>query len=215
MLITSHGHRIELLPDHAIFLPDHSALILSDVHLGKAAVFRAHGLAVPDGDNAKDLARITKLLKSTGAQKLIIAGDLIHAPESRYPELEKWLSSCPAQIQLVIGNHDQRSLPKQFPIPSSASCSLGEIEIIHDPAHASPDRLSICGHLHPAIRIKDGPRSTLRSACFHLAGTTLTLPSFGSFTGGQVIRPEPEDRVFIPLNQRVAEIPDICWSKRR
>jgi len=215
MVITSHGHRIELLSDHAIFLPDHSALILSDVHLGKAAVFRAHGLAVPDGDNAKDLARITKLLESTLAQKLIIAGDLIHAPESRYPELEKWISICPAELLLVIGNHDKRSLPEKFPIPCSSRFSLGEIEIIHDPAHASPDHFSICGHIHPSIRIKEGPRNSLRSACFHLAGNTLTLPSFGSFTGGQVIRPEPEDRVFIPLNQRVAEVPNSCWSKRR
>ncbi|MDB0055555.1 ligase-associated DNA damage response endonuclease PdeM [Akkermansiaceae bacterium] len=215
MLITLQGHEIELLPDRAVYLPQHSALILSDVHLGKAAVFRAHGLAVPDGDNAKDLQRISKLLEKTGAKKIIIAGDLIHAPESRFPELDHWISSTSTEITLVIGNHDKPFLPKDFPIPSVTALSLGKIEIIHDPAHASPEQFSICGHIHPAIRIQDSPRSTLRSPCFHLTGNTFTLPAFGSFTGGQVIRPEPGDRVFIPINQRVTEVPDTCWSKRK
>ena len=215
MFITLQSHSIELLSEHALHLPEHSALVLSDVHLGKAAAFRAHGLAVPDGDNSRDLQRISGLLKSTCARHLIIAGDFLHAPESRYPELNQWISSCPAEITLVIGNHDRRSLPKNFPIPGVQSLSLGPIEIIHDPADATSDQLSICGHIHPAIRIQDGPRRSIRSACFHLSGTILTLPSFGSFTGGSLIRPQEKDRIFISLNGRVAEIPPDCWSKRR
>ncbi len=221
MLLTLQDEQIELLPDHAVFLPQHSALILSDVHLGKAAAFRAHGLAVPDGDNAKDLQRITSLLESTGAQNLIIAGDFIHAPESRFPELQDWLTSITTtaqitQVTLVIGNHDRRALPADFPIPCVSSLTLGPIEIIHDPAHATPDRLSICGHIHPVIHIKGDLRSTIRSACFHLSQRTLTLtlPAFGTFTGGQVIQPSPHDRIFVPLKQRVAEIPATHWSKK-
>ena len=93
--------------------------------------------------------------------------------------------------------------------------SLGSIEVIHDPAEASPDRFSICGHIHPAIRIQDSPRKSIRSACFHLTEKILTLPSFGSFTGGQVIHPHQDDRIFISLNGRVVEIPRDCWAKRR
>ena len=215
MQVTHRGHHIELLADHALYLPEEAALVLSDVHLGKAAAFRAHGLAVPDGDNAKDLHRISQLLELTQAKQLIIAGDLLHAPESRFPELENWFLSCSANITLVIGNHDKRSLPENFIISSVPTLQLGSFHIVHDPADAPPEQFSICGHIHPAVRIKDELRKAIHSPCFHLSEHILTLPSFGSFTGGEVITPKQQDRIFIPLNGRIVEIPSSSCAKRK
>ncbi len=208
MIITHTGQHLELLSEAAVFLKEHSTLILADVHLGKAATFRAHGIAVPDGDSAYDLHRITQLLLKTQAQQLVIAGDLLHSPEGTFPELTEWLSHCPAHVSLVIGNHDQRTLPRlSLDLKTLPSLVMGNLEIIHDPAEASANHFSICGHIHPVIHIKDSQRTSIRSACFHLRENVLTLPSFGTFTGGQVIQPQPNDRFFIPLNDRVVEIP--------
>ncbi len=128
--------------------------------------------------------------------------------------LNDWCTACPATLTLVIGNHDKRALPKgDLPFKSAHSLQLGSIQIIHDPSDASPDStLTVCGHLHPVIRIRDGKRTSIRSACFWLSGNTLTLPSFGSFTGGQIIHPATTDRLFIPIRDKVAEVPSSCWK---
>jgi len=214
VLITHLGHKIELLGEHAVLLPDHSALVLADVHLGKATTFQAHGLPVPEGDDMADLARIRQLVEKTKARQLIIAGDLLHSPGGVSPtlisQLEHWMKECPAKITLVLGNHDQRALHAHH-LESVPTLALDGIHIIHDPADAT-GVFSICGHLHPVIRVKDTPRGHLRTPCFWLTESTLVLPSFGTFTGGHPIKPASPDRIFAPLNGRVVELPPTYWK---
>ena len=214
MIISHQDHRIELLSERAIFLPDHSALVLSDVHLGKAASFQAHGLPVPEGDDLVDLTRISHLLEITQARELVIVGDLLHSPRGISPQLisqlEQWMSQCPAKITLVLGNHDRRAI-KAYHIESAPMLKLGAIHLIHDPADTS-DHFSICGHLHPVSEIKDRLRGYHRTPCFWLTDQMLVLPSFGTFTGGHPIKPAPENRVFSPLKGRVIELPAHCWK---
>lgn len=218
MHLTHHEQTFELLADHAVFLPEHQCLVVSDLHLGKAGAFRSHGLAVPEGDDARDLERLQKLIEHTGAKRVVIAGDLFHSPSAAMTEvmerLKDWCLACPAEFTLVIGNHDRRTLPGgTLPFESTKVLQIGSIEIIHDPADVSPDStFSLCGHLHPVIRIRDGRRTSIRSACFWLSENMLTLPSFGSFTGGQIIHPATSDRIFIPIRDKVAEVPSSCWK---
>ncbi|MEN8694431.1 MAG: ligase-associated DNA damage response endonuclease PdeM [Akkermansiaceae bacterium] len=207
MQITHQGHHFELLSERALFVPEHSALILSDVHLGKAATFQAQGMAVPKGDDEKDLTRISRLLNDTSAKQLIIAGDLLHSPIGNVTDLlTTWIGNTTIPITLVMGNHDARALRGKLPLEIAEHLQLGNLSIVHNPDDAD-ENFTICGHLHPAIRIKDGPRSLIRSECFWLQEHALILPSFGTFTGGQVVKPSNGDRLFIPLNGRTVEIP--------
>lgn len=214
MLITPQGHRLELLSEHALFLPQHSTLVLSDVHLGKAATFQAHGLPVPEGDDAADLQRIDQLIEKKQAERLIIAGDLLHSPSGTssklIEQLKRWMEQCSAEITFVRGNHDVRAF-KTHSIASVFALDLDGISIIHDPADTN-ESFSICGHLHPVIQIKDKRRRRLRTPCFWLSEERLILPSFGTFTGGHPIQPKPTDRLFAPLNSRVVELPSSCWK---
>ena len=43
------GHAFEPLAERALHWPARRTIILSDLHVGKAAVFRARGLPVPTG----------------------------------------------------------------------------------------------------------------------------------------------------------------------
>ncbi|MGB1130118.1 MAG: ligase-associated DNA damage response endonuclease PdeM [Haloferula sp.] len=218
MLIHHQGIPIELLADHAAFLPGEHCLVVSDLHLGKAGVFRAHGLAVPDGDDSRDLDRLLDLVDSSKAAQLVIAGDLFHAPSDAMGDvlelLHEWAKRCPAEVTLVTGNHDQRALRgAKLPFARVDALKLNSVSIVHDPSTASTDApLTLCGHLHPVIRIRDGRRTSIRSACFWLGDQLLTLPSFGSFTGGQIIHPKSTDRIFIPLRDRITEVPSSCWK---
>lgn len=202
---------IQLLPEGAAFLTETSSLVLADVHLGKSAAFRARGLPVPEGDTERDLTRIRNLVHEWHARQLIIAGDLFHAPSGISPELTGALTDFIHQLgipfALVRGNHDEKL--KNFPagITTVPHFDQGHIRIVHDPKDASAAHFNITGHWHPVARIPDGKRTSLRLPCFLFRKSTLVLPSFGSFTGGAIIQPEAGDRLFVPLRDRVVEIP--------
>ncbi|NQX01279.1 ligase-associated DNA damage response endonuclease PdeM, partial [bacterium] len=182
-----HIPALTLLPEGAVFLTDSATLVVADIHLGKSAVFRAKGLPVPEGDSARDLARLVALAAKSQARHLIIAGDLFHAPTGVTPKLEGELAAFMDQlgipVTLVVGNHDIKIPQLPVELPSVPFWDLSDhLRIIHDPAHAGGDRLHLAGHWHPVVKIPDGKRTSLRLPCFLFRGNTLVLPAFGSFT---------------------------------
>jgi DNA ligase-associated metallophosphoesterase len=203
---------LSLLPEGAVLLTESATLIVADIHLGKSAAFRAKGLPVPEGDSARDLARLLALAEKSQARHLVIAGDLFHAPTGVTPELEAALADFMTRlaipVTLVVGNHDVKIPELSVPLHGVTHLDLeGHLRVIHDPAHAGGELLHIAGHWHPVVKIPDGKRTSLRLPCFLLRGNTLVLPAFGSFTGGAILDAKPLDRVFVALRDQVVELP--------
>lgn len=228
---------LQLLPERAVYLPVFNSLILSDVHLGKSATFRQHGIPVPEGETLSDLNRITALLESTTAARLIIVGDLFHSAQSVsvYPQFFQWLEACSAEVTLIAGNHDQhflRFIEDRMEETNlnvrphlTLSAEAQTLHFVHDPAHVEEvltqnqkvtktnlrvseplceaSSLTICGHLHPTISIKETSRTKLRLPCFLHTQNQLILPAFGSFTRGRDIKKSPEDQVFLTIKSKV------------
>jgi DNA ligase-associated metallophosphoesterase len=203
---------LTLLPEGAVFMSDISTLVVADVHLGKAAAFRARGLPIPEGDTARDFRRLLELRKKCDAGRLIIAGDLFHAPSGITPELKTGLATFMDELAipmtLVMGNHDAK-LPE---LPAGVGCVPyldipSGVRIVHDPSHAVGGSLHLSGHLHPVVNVRDGRRTSLRLPCFIYRSHTLVLPAFGSFTGGARVTPTADDRVFVTLRDTVVELP--------
>lgn len=220
MLLDLPPGPLQLLPDNALLLSDSRTLVLADTHFGKSAAFRARGLPVPEGDTAADIARIDQLIATNKAEHLVIAGDLLHARVGCQPEvldlLRPWLRSAAIPITLVEGNHDvacgRNPLGTDFALITDLT--IDGFHILHNPDEAldCPDGFHIGGHLHPAVKIKDGTGPGFRAPVFWLRGNQLVLPAFGSFTGGQIYRFDSKrDRLFTPLNQRVVELPPPLW----
>mgnify|MGYP003441823568 FL=1 len=63
----------------ALFWDAEKILILSDLHVGKSAHFRKHGIAIPSEVLIADLKRLEDLMIHFQPQKIIIVGDLFHA----------------------------------------------------------------------------------------------------------------------------------------
>jgi DNA ligase-associated metallophosphoesterase len=212
------GEDLVLLADRAIHWPARRSLLLADVHLGKDASFRAAGMPVPVGNSTKDLARIQTLLAFTNATRLVILGDLVHARASHQTELAtaftRWRTAHrQLEILLIGGNHDRRAGPPpadwhitQMPEPfDDAPLLLG-----HKPrSEDAPDSASkplLCGHVHPAVAVRDFDRSYATMPCFVVEETQLIFPAFGSFTGGYKVRPEPTRRIFAVAGKSVVEV---------
>ena len=82
------GERVVLHPERALHWPAGGTLFVADVHLGKAASFRAGGVPLPRGGTQADLARLGSLLARTKAARLVILGDFLHARAGRVAALE-------------------------------------------------------------------------------------------------------------------------------
>lgn len=198
------GTELWLLADKAIWWPDQQALLIADIHIGKAATYRALGQPVPHGTTAVNLQRLDALLQHFDCQRLIFLGDFLHAPEAQTPRtlaaLAKWREQHPAlTITLVRGNHDKRAgdPPAALGIDVVAEpLLLGPFALQHEPrAHATHHVLA--GHLHPAYALHGRGRQRLRLPCFVLGDEVSLLPAFGSFTGTMTFRAEPGQRIVV------------------
>lgn len=190
-----HGVRLVLLPDRALWLPSERAVLVADVHLGKPASFRAGGVPVPEAVTGRDLERLSASVRATGAERLVVLGDLIHdqtALLSRTLDaVTAWRSSLGGvPVELVPGNHDRkaRSCGPLGVIEWGDSLMLGGLCCTHEPPDDAGTTPTLCGHLHPVVSIGAAYGATrVRSACFWFEGFTGVLPAFGSFTGGHAM----------------------------
>jgi DNA ligase-associated metallophosphoesterase len=196
-----------LLPDRAVLWPARNALMLSDVHFGKSATFRAHGIPVPEGESQADLDRITRLVARYEVEHLAIIGDFYHSGLALSPALHDSLTtfreSLNAEIILVRGNHDKT---RHELLPMIDRLDWSPIVLIHDPADADPQKPTIAGHLHPLCRIGKGGRAS-RLPCFLQTENLLVLPAFGTFTAGHIINAKTGQTLYPIAKQTVFEVP--------
>lgn len=207
------GERVQLLAERAIYWPRCKTLIVADLHLGKAATFRAAAIPLPAGTTGATLGRLSDALTRTGADRLIVLGDLFHARSGRSPRtlqvIENWRQAHKAlEILLVRGNHDLHAgdPPQEWRI-RCADGPLGDGPFVyrHDPIPATEGYV-LAGHLHPAALLNGRGRQSLTLPCFHFAVDAGTLPAFGDFTGCAVIRPARADRIYVIAADEVISV---------
>lgn len=199
-----YGEHFELMHQRALYLPRTNTLFIADPHFGKGASFRHQGLPVPAGSTGDDLNRLSECIKESGAQRLVILGDLFHDNASQEQKVIYSLHAFRErhgglQIDLIRGNHDRRAgdPPPSLKIRCYDEPLLEErLAFCHVPQNF-PETGVLCGHIHPGIKLRDGRRSKNRFPCFYFDQTTSILPAFGSFTGLQEISMAGEKKVFI------------------
>jgi DNA ligase-associated metallophosphoesterase len=181
------GERVHLFADRALFWPREHALLIADLHLGKADTFRSAGIPLPSGGTRHDLERITRLIERTEADRLIVLGDMLHSDAVEVSWRLAWETwrqrHRDLRIDVVAGNHDrslQRTALDVHVHP--ASMSIAPFMLRHAPADDATHVM--CGHLHPVVRI---PGALRRWPAFMLDENQTILPAFSAFTGGTEI----------------------------
>lgn len=204
------GETLWLLPDKALYWPARRALLVADVHIGKAASYRALHQPVPRGTTEATLARLDQLLTSHECQMLIILGDFLHAKTARAPatmaKLQTWRERhAGLRIVLVLGNHDRHAgdPPHSLDIEVvEEPWLLAPFALQHEPV-AHPQHPVLAGHVHPVFVLQGRARQRLRLPCFLMGDAISLLPAFGEFTGGWRVHPDAENRVFLAGAGRV------------
>ncbi|RLK45355.1 ligase-associated DNA damage response endonuclease PdeM [Cupriavidus plantarum] len=210
--IDAAGETLWLLPDPAIWWPARAMLLVADVHIGKAASFRALGQPVPAGTTASNLARLRSLVMRYRARELVFLGDFLHARAARTAAvllaLQDWRSALPPELRLTLvrGNHDLHAgdPPPALSIDVTTEPHVaGPFALCHTPG-ASRAGYVLAGHLHPAFHLR-GRRSadSVRLPCFVFGPEGAILPAFGAFTGHANVRAEPGTHLYVIGDGRV------------
>lgn len=212
--VTYADETVWLLPERALWWPAGRVLFVADLHLGKAATYRALGQPVPSGTTRENLARLSRLLRHYRPVQLVFLGDLLHAAKARTPSvlgaLADWRENFAAlDCVLVRGNHDSRA--------GDPPVSLG-IQVVDEPFALGPfaachhpqrhETLAvIAGHLHPALSLRGPGLDHVRQPCFCMEAGQAILPAFGEFTGGWGVPRQPGRRLYLVGDSRVWPIP--------
>ena len=206
------GETVRLTAARAVVWPARGALIVADLHIGKAAAFRARGTPVPRGTTNDTLARLSAAIASYGIGRVYVLGDFLHArqslPSATLAALRAWRERHEhLEIVLVRGNHDRHAgpPPRELRVDVHDEVVAGPFVLAHHP-QPSERGYVLCGHLHPAVRVH-GRLDSVRLPCYWMRANVGVLPAFGAFTGAHEITPGPGDRVYAVADERLFELP--------
>lgn len=179
------------------------ALFVADVHLGKAATFRSLGVPVPAGTTQENLDKLSECIAEFNPHSVYFLGDLLHAKMAHNPDLLgkllAWrIHHAGISMTLIRGNHDSKAGDPPAGLNISVveePFMLGRFALCHHP-QTVPNALVLAGHEHPVVVLNGKGRSRARLPCFYLKEDQLILPSFGAFTGGYQVLPQPGELVF-------------------
>ena len=193
------GERVLLDARRAIFWPREQALMIADLHLGKASLMRQAGAALPRGTTTRDLERLSELAIGHRPEHLLVLGDLTHGTETLdAPWLQRFSDWRRAHtslaITLIAGNHDRHMTLPELDINVVPHLDLEPFRLSHAPS--THEKLHVlAGHLHPGARFRDG-RIAQRWPAFWIGERRSVLPAFGSLTGMSPVSAERMDRVY-------------------
>ena len=207
------GETLLLLPEKALYWPAQKMLIIADIHFGKAAAFRALGVPVPRGTTTENLLGLDALVDAHGAGHVVFLGDFLHAVAAHASATQQAMLAWRERrrdlaLTLVRGNHDRHA--------GDPAAALG-IDLVDEPHAIGPFAFchhpdleradlgggyALAGHIHP-VYVLASRFDALRLPCFVVGAERMILPSFGAFTGGYAIRPEPGDSIYVSSGDAV------------
>lgn len=177
--------------DRAVLLG--GTLVLADLHLGRG---ESSAVEVPVGDGADVLERCTRLLAALDPDRVVLAGDVLHAFETvpsgtadTLRTLRSRVEAAGAELVVVAGNHDTM-------LPEVADGEISDAHWLDDSTvvvhgHEDPGieaQRYVLGHDHPAIEI-EGRRYPcwLRGPGGPDGRELLVLPAFNRLAPGVAV----------------------------
>jgi DNA ligase-associated metallophosphoesterase len=177
-------------PLGGLYLPDLSLLVVSDLHLEKAAAFARRGQLLPPYDTIATLKILASLITRYNPSVVVSLGDNFHdrVGSTHLPQNLRDLIAEMARGREWIwinGNHDPDGA---VDLPGSSVDEMfhGNLVFRHEPKQGASIG-EIAGHLHPSATVRRREKS-VRRQCFATDGSRLLMPAFGVMTGGLDLR---------------------------
>ncbi|WP_435360568.1 metallophosphoesterase [Haloarchaeobius sp. DFWS5] len=202
--------RIEFA-DRAAYFPDADALVLADLHLGRA---HTSNVDFPLNEGHETLDRLDALLEQFSPETVVFAGDVLHSfktvPVPAREALDRLTERVEREATLVVvrGNHDEQlDRVSDGEVVDSHRLSDGTV-VCH--GHEAPDIDSdatpgryVVGHNHPTIEIESRryPCLLYGPNCYR-GGDVVMLPSFTTLAAGVLVNRKRANDFQSPLLAR-------------
>lgn len=186
--IICNSETLTLTNHRAVYWPKEDMLIISDLHVGKAAHFRKSGIPMSTEILNTDLERLKQLLSFFKAKQLMVVGDLFHAGMNQEFEIfRNWINHIEkVNMILVKGNHDKISTKISelfFDWTIYKTHYIAPFNFIHESVTQKEQTFQISGHTHPGVLVKGKGRQRFKLPCYQISKNQLILPAFSLFTG--------------------------------
>ena len=208
MKIQINNQNFILHPSGAIFWEEKRMLLISDVHLGKVAHFRKHGMAIPERAILENFTKLNLVLELFNVDKVVFLGDLFHSTINKeWIFFSEWVKIISQKVILIEGNHDIISKEKysDLNIEVLNELKIDDFLLTHHPTERE-SFYNFCGHIHPGIKLKGVGRQFLNLPCFFRKPNQLIFPAFGTFTGKFTLVPTENDSVYAIAKDEVFEV---------
>lgn len=211
--------------ERALHIPAARAIVVGDLHVGLESDLRIAGVNLPS-QTARMRARLLALLASTGADRLVVIGDLKHripySTRQEARELPSFFDDFPARVELVRGNHDvDLAGLLDVEVHDPEGIVVGDVGLLHGHTWPSDDVMSaplvVTCHNHPAVALVDalGHRhkepAWIRARFTQVAreryarlppgAEVVVMPAFNELTGGTAFNGEEGERLMGPIFQ--------------
>lgn len=187
-------------------------LVLSELHLGFEKEFHKNGIVIPS-QTEKFAKIIKKACLETGAEKLVIVGDVKHKVPGislkEFKEIPKFFNFLKKFVEIIVvkGNHDAE-IEKILDVKifGSRGLKIGKLGFFHGHAKPSKELMScdylFAAHLHPCIQISRILRIWIKAKIkkekvrkdYRIKKTgklnLIILPAFNPFLGGTILNKE-------------------------
>ncbi|MEP3387937.1 MAG: ligase-associated DNA damage response endonuclease PdeM [Reichenbachiella sp.] len=198
-----------LLPEKVIFWEEQKALILSDLHIGKASHFRKAGVPISSHIHVNEFFVLDAIIEEFNPEKILFVGDLFHSDHNQEWDLfYNWAHNYEhVELILIKGNHDilPESLYRNSRLKVVEKLLIDNIEFTHERNEKS-DGYNISGHLHPAVSMVGSGKQYLKLPCFLFREDHAFLPAFGHFTGMAKIKPSKKDNIFVVAENEIIHV---------
>jgi metallophosphoesterase superfamily enzyme len=180
--------------DRACYLPAADALVLSDLHVGKAA---ASNVEFPLGERTNLSERLAALVTAFDPAEVVLAGDLLeafdhvpHGVEETVDRLTATARDAGATLVVTSGNHDGL-IDAVHDGTAPAEHRLADDETVVCHGHESPEEDAdryLVGHDHPAIEIEGKKRPCyLVGEGVYRGADVVMLPAFTRLAAGVTV----------------------------
>jgi putative SbcD/Mre11-related phosphoesterase len=177
----------------AVWVPETSALLVADAHLGYGFAQRRRGELGPLQDDGA-AENLLALARQKAPREIVFLGDLVHAPrpsqrEREFTELTLNQLLQHSRVVLVQGNHD-RGFSRDFghlPVALVRQYRMADRLALHgDRIHLELPEANyyLLGHLHPAFTVKDDAGANRRIPAFLSGERACVLPAFSPYAAG-------------------------------
>ncbi|MEO9805088.1 MAG: ligase-associated DNA damage response endonuclease PdeM [Reichenbachiella sp.] len=198
-----------LLPDKVMYWEEQRALILSDLHIGKASHFRKAGVPVSSHIHINEFFVLDAIIAEYDPKQILFVGDLFHSDFNQEWDLFFTWSHNYEEIEMILikGNHDilPDKLYRNSRLTVVDDLVIQNIEFTHE-RKVETEWYNISGHVHPAVSMIGQGKQSLKLPCFFFRPDHAFLPAFGQFTGMAKIRPTKKDNIFVIAENKIIHV---------